>query len=140
MTSTAAYFLLTKAWIYVTGHSLTSPITKRYTTALQMKVLELLLQGGVYPVTSLTLKRDDTKLQKSPESRDFAKLCGVVEDEQHSLFVCSAHHGIRLKFAERLRWNSVADLLNPKSEEELLVVGEYLKEIEKNMDVLQMCQ
>ena len=39
-----------------------------------------------------------------------------------------------------IKWKSVADLLNPSTEEELYVVGEYLKEIEKNMEVLEMCQ
>ena len=80
------------------------------------------------------------KTPKTPKESRFCKLCGVVEDEHHALFVCSAHHAIRLKFADRLKWISVADMLNPQSENDLMVVGEYLKEIENKMGVLEMCQ
>ena len=80
------------------------------------------------------------KIPKIPRESHFCKLCGTVEDEHHTLLVCNAHHGIRLKFANCLNLNSVTDLLNPDTEEKLNLVGKYLKEIEKNMNVLGMCQ
>ena len=80
------------------------------------------------------------KTPKLPRQQRLCKQCGTVEDEHHALFVCNAHYRIRLKFKDRIKWTSVADLLNPSTEEELYVVGEYLKEIEKNMEVLEMCQ
>ena len=80
------------------------------------------------------------KTPKLPREQRLCKQCGTVEDEHHALFVCTAHYNIRLKFKDRIKWTSVADLLNPSTEDELNVVGEYLKEIEKNMEVLEMCQ
>ena len=66
------------------------------------------------------------------------KLCGSVEDEHHALFICDAHLNIRLKYRDRLRWTSVSSLLNPLSEDELNAVGMYLKDIEKNMELLNL--
>ena len=59
-----------------------------------------------------------------------------MEDEHHALFVCGAHHGIRLNFEGRLKWTSVAEILNPTTEEDMNIVGKYLK----NMYILDMCQ
>ena len=68
------------------------------------------------------------------------KMCGVLEDEQHALLVCDAHHAIRTKFRDKISWTSVSDILNPENEEDLVTVAEYIKAIEKNMDALMMVQ
>ena len=85
----------------------------------------------------------ETGRYKSPKiarEQRLCKRCGIIEDEHHALFVCYAHYNVRLKFRDRINWTSVSDLLNPSTDDELKTVGEYLKEIEKNMDVLEMCQ
>ena len=63
------------------------------------------------------------------------KMCGVVEDEHHALFVCDAHYTVRIKFRDRIRWTSVSDMLHPENVEDL-----NLKEIEKNMEALKLVQ
>ena len=55
------------------------------------------------------------------------KLCSIVEDEHHALFVCSAHHGIRLKFEDSLKWTSVAGILYPTAEEDMIIEGDREK-------------
>ena len=63
-------------------------------------------------------------------------MCRVLEDEHHALLDCGAHYAVRIKFRDRISWTSVSDMLNPKSEEDLIALADYLKEIEKNMEAL----
>ena len=80
------------------------------------------------------------KTPKVEREQRVCKQCGVLEDEHHALFVCAAHYSVRIKFRDRIRWVSVSDMLNPSSEEDLLLIAEYLKAIEKNMEILKMTQ
>ena len=67
-------------------------------------------------------------------------MCGILEDDHHALLVCYAHYAIRIRFRDRIRWTSVSDMLHPVNDEDLYAVGEYLKEIEKNMEALKLIQ
>ena len=67
-------------------------------------------------------------------------MCLVVEDEDHALFHCHAHTFIRLKHHSLLcRLNTLNLMLNPQSSEDVVKVGVYITEIEKNMQELKMC-
>lgn len=102
--------------------------------------LRLLVSRWRLSCHKLYIETGRYKTPKIPRELRLCKLCGVVEDEYHALFICGAHHGIRLKFEGRLIWNSVGELLNPTTEEDMNIVGKYLKDIERNMDTLDMCQ
>ena len=80
------------------------------------------------------------KSPKLPREARFCKQCLVVEDEQHALFTCKAHYFVRLRHNEVLSNSSVSALLNPKSAEELKLVGLYLKDIEQNIKALDLMQ
>ena len=80
------------------------------------------------------------KTPKVEQHLRVCKMCGVLEDEHHALLVCDAHHGIRTRFRNKIRWTSVSDMLHPENEEDLIAIAEYIKAIEKNMDDLMMVQ
>ena len=76
----------------------------------------------------------------TPRDERKCKLCLTVEDESHALFLCPAHAFIRLKFFPLLcKFTTVTLLLNPQSSEDVIHVGTYIGEIEKNMQKLKMC-
>ena len=57
--------------------------------------------------------------------------CGVLEDEEHALFVCDAYQEIRTNYRQLLEHNtSVKELLNPKDNDAAYSLGCLLKEIE----------
>ena len=80
------------------------------------------------------------KTPKVERHQRVCKMCGVIEDEHHALFVCDAHYAVRIKFRDRIRWTSVSDMLHPENVEDLIAIAEYLKEIEKNMEALKLVQ
>ena len=80
------------------------------------------------------------KTPKVERHQRLCKMCGILEDEHHALLVCDAHYAIRIRFRDRIRWTSVSDMLHPVNDEDLYAVGEYLKEIEKNMEALKLIQ
>ena len=80
------------------------------------------------------------KTPKVERQQRVCKMCGVLEDEQHALFVCNAHYGVRIKFRDKINWTSVSDMLNPENEEDLITIAAYIKAIETNMDALMMIQ
>ena len=66
-------------------------------------------------------------------------ICSVIEDENHALFNCVAHSFLRVKHKEIYdKYPNTAAMLNPKTEEDIKKVAEYIKAIEKNMDTLKM--
>ena len=68
------------------------------------------------------------------------KLCLVVEDENHALFHCPAHAFIRLKYFSLLcTYNTVDTMLDPQNSGDIVKIGTYISEIEKNMKKLKMC-
>ena len=96
------------------------------------------LLAGDYRVTNSILKRGDTKTLKWKGNSEFANSVGCWE--HHALLVCDAHHAVRIKFKERIKWTNVSSMLNPQNEEDLLAVAEYLKAIERNMEALKLIQ
>ena len=76
----------------------------------------------------------------TPRDQRLCKICLVVEDEDHALFHCHAHTFIRLKFHSLLcKFNTLNLMLNPQCCEDVVKVGMYINEIEKNMQKLKMC-
>ena len=76
----------------------------------------------------------------TPRDERLCKMCLTVEDESHALFHCPAHTFIRMKyFALLCKYTTVNLLLNPQSSEDVMQVGSYIGEIEKNMQKLKMC-
>ena len=66
-------------------------------------------------------------------------ICHVLEDEHHSLFVCTAHTFIRARYSELLSaYPSVSTILHPNNTEDANNIGKLILEIEKNMDTLNM--
>ena len=81
------------------------------------------------------------KIPKIDPDKRYCLICNVVEDEYHALFVCKAHHRLRLQFSLLIdRFDSVNDLLNPKNIDDLKTTADYINEIEKNIDRLKMIQ
>ena len=77
----------------------------------------------------------------TPRDERKCKICQTLEDESHALFHCSAHAFIRMKFFPLLcKYNTVTLLLNPQSSEDVIQVGTFIGEIEKNMQKLKMCR
>ena len=76
----------------------------------------------------------------TPRDDRMCKICRTVEDESHALFHCPAHAFIRMKhFSLLCKYTTVNLLLNPQSSEDVIHVGTYIGEIEKNMQKLKMC-
>ena len=76
----------------------------------------------------------------APENRKCC-ICDIVEDEYHALYICTAHLFIRQKYEFLLRkYKNVSDILNPLIQDDISKIATYLKEIEKNMEVLNMIQ
>ena len=76
----------------------------------------------------------------TPRGQRLCKICSVLEDEQHALFHCPIHTFVRLKFHLLLcKYNTVALILNPQCSEDIVKIGMFLREIEKNMEKHRMC-
>ena len=76
----------------------------------------------------------------TPRDQRLCKICFVLEDEQHALFQCPVHSFIRLKYHSLLgKYNTVPLILNPQCSDDLVKIGMFLKEIEKNMEKHKMC-
>lgn len=60
--------------------------------------------------------------------------CGVVEDESHAIYDCPIFACVRNRFANFLeRYTSIEQVLNPKSVEDAVTLGNFLLNIEKKM-------
>ena len=76
----------------------------------------------------------------TPRDQRLCKLCNVVEDESHALFYCSAHVFIRIKYCSLLNsYTTVNQILNPQNSNDVVRIGAYIGEVEKNMKKLKMC-
>ncbi len=81
------------------------------------------------------------KLPKIPRNERVCIICRVLEDENHSLFHCTAHMFIRIRYQHLLeKYPSVKLLLDPDDMHGIKEVAEYIREIEKNMKNLKMGQ
>ena len=76
----------------------------------------------------------------TPREQRQCKICFVVEDEHHALFHCPIHTFVRLKYHSLLcKYNTVPLILNPQCSGDVVMIGMFLEEIEKNMEKHRMC-
>ena len=76
---------------------------------------------------------------KTPRQERNCKICHTLEDEQHSLFFCSAHVFIRQHYIEILsRYTTVQTILHPRTTTDANTIGKYLIDIENNMNLWKM--
>ena len=81
------------------------------------------------------------KVPKVNKVNRICRLCYILEDEHHALLVCSAHVFIRQKHKDLLqKYTTVSEILNPKVNNDIKRVAMYLRDIEENMDSLDMGQ
>ena len=74
-----------------------------------------------------------------PRNERTCSICYILEDEQHSLFVCQAHTFIRLRYANILNnYTTTQSILHPSSMEDACAIGRYILDIERNMEALKM--
>ena len=74
-----------------------------------------------------------------PRNERTCSICHILEDEQHSLFVCQAHTFIRLRYANILNnYTTTQSILHPSSMEDACAIGRYILDIERNMEALKM--
>ena len=81
------------------------------------------------------------RYKNPPISRENSNclVCFSLEDEQHAISYCLAHHFIRRKYRNVLmKYTTTSDILKPDSDEDMIKIVEYLLEIEKNMQLHYM--
>ena len=89
---------------------------------------------------NLHIETGRRKKPKPPRTERRCIVCNTIEDEEHTLFNCTAHTFIRLRFENLLaKYTNVRNILDPTAEDIREVAG-YIKEIEKNMEILKMIQ
>ena len=67
------------------------------------------------------------------------KICNVLEDEEHALYLCDAHQFIRIRYRDLLqKYPRVKEILNPQSTKCMELIATYIREIEENMINLDM--
>ena len=65
-------------------------------------------------------------------------ICNILEDE-HALFFCRAHKSIRRNHKSTIeKFETINQMLNPESLHDLILTSNYLRDIEKNMEALNM--
>ena len=74
-----------------------------------------------------------------PRDQRLCVLCKTIEDETHSLFICMAHNKIRRKYKDLLdKYSSINTLLDPKNENDIILIAKFITEVEENMKKLKM--
>ena len=69
------------------------------------------------------------------------KICNLLEDEYHALFICKAHFIIRIEFHDLLvKYTSLSNILNPSCTDDVKLIADYIRSIESNMKRLKMFQ
>ena len=88
---------------------------------------------------SLRIQTGRYNRPKLPRNERTCSVCLVLEDEHHALFICSAHIFIRARYTELLStYATVPSILHPKTVDDANTIGNYIRDIEKNMDQLKM--
>ena len=88
---------------------------------------------------SLRIQTGRYNRPKIPRNERTCSVCLVLEDEHHALFICTAHTFIRARYTELLStYATVPSILHPKTVEDANTIGNYIRDIEKNMDQLKM--
>ena len=81
----------------------------------------------------MKIETDRYMAPKIPRDERKCLICQTVEDEHHVLFNCPLYSTSRAKFRNLLhKNNSINDLLNPVSINEVEELGDFLIDIEKN--------
>ena len=72
-----------------------------------------------------------------PQENRFCKFCdNAVEDEEHVIFRCVAYRNERNSFRELRNFRDIKSLLNPRTKDEAIKLGQFLKKIEKRRKTL----
>ena len=76
---------------------------------------------------------------KPPRDQRKCMICMVVEDENHALFVCSAHREIRHQHRDLVEeYPTVTEIFHPRTADDIGRIGKYFECIEANMEKLKM--
>ena len=88
----------------------------------------------------LRIETGQYTIPKTNLENPICKVCSIIEDEEHSIYRCRAHNTIREKYSHRLNFENtnLLNFFNPKSVVIANYLAKFLKEIEKNMEDLDM--
>ena len=78
---------------------------------------------------------------KPPKCDRLCSHCGVIEDEEHAIFHCSLYRLLRMNesYAKLLRtYPTINDVLNPRTVDDAVNLGNYLREIERRRKELNL--
>ena len=88
---------------------------------------------------SLHIETGRYQRPRLPRNERICSVCHTIEDEHHALFVCTAHTFIRARYSELLSTHtSVSSILHPDTIEDANTIGNYIRDIERNMETLKM--
>ena len=88
---------------------------------------------------SLHIETGRYQRPRLPRNERICSVCHTMEDEHHALFVCTAHTFIRARYSELLSTHtSVSSILHPDTIEDANTIGNYIRDIERNMETLKM--
>ena len=88
---------------------------------------------------SLRIETGRYQRPKTPRNERTCIVCNTMEDEQHSLFVCTAHTFIRTQYTSILStYTTVSSILHPTTIADANTIGNLILDIERNMDALKM--
>ena len=77
----------------------------------------------------------------TPRNERVCLTCLIVEDETHALFHCICHSFIRLRYNNLFqKYHTVSEILSPVTLEDVSLVANLIKDIERNMTQLKMVQ
>ena len=65
-----------------------------------------------------------------PREQRVCSLCGILEDEQHVIFVCPIYNNIRLDYEELLSTNNTITMLLNPNRELVITTAKLLYDIE----------
>ena len=89
-----------------------------------------------HPLRIETGRYHRPKLQRNERT---CIVCNTLEDEHHSLFVCTAHTFIRTRYANILStYTTVPSILHPTTIADANTIGNFILDIERNMVTLKM--
>ena len=88
----------------------------------------------------LRIETERYTIPKTLVTSRLCKICGVIEDEHHAIYICNAHRLTREKFKNKIDFehDNLTKLLNLGSVDDATYLAKFLTEIEKNMEKLDM--
>ena len=117
-------------------------MNKRYTELTEHKfcyaLYELYINEDLrktitrWRLSSHDLEIEIGRINGIPQENRFCKFCdNIVENEEHVIYYCQAYKDERKDFQELHKFDNIKSLLNPQTKEEAIIVGKFLKTIEK---------